>query len=85
MEKLYSSRNRLVWEKNKVIMLGHMAGVVAAEEFRNVRNKKPRNKWKDRTAMAIDCFRNRRQILTVVHFTERSRNKGWRNVSRKET
>jgi len=46
--------------------LGHMAGIIAVEELRNVRNKKPRNRWKDRTAMTVDCFRNRRKIMTVV-------------------
>jgi hypothetical protein len=68
-----------------VMTLGHLAGIIAAEEMRNVRSKKPRNRWKDRNAMTTDCFKNRRRIMTTVPFTDRSRNKGWRNVSRSKT
>lgn len=76
MEISYCSRNRLLWGKNKVMTLGHLAGIIAGEEPRNVRSKKPGKRWKDRNAMTIDCFRNRRKIMTRVPFTDRSRNRG---------
>jgi len=31
--KKYCSRDRLLWEKNKVMTLGHLAGIIAAEEL----------------------------------------------------
>jgi hypothetical protein len=65
--------------------LDQLAGIRAAEGLRNVRSKKPRKKWKDRTLIKIDCFRNRRKIMTRVPFTDINRNKGWRNVSRRKT
>lgn len=55
-----------------MMTLGHMAGIIAVEELGNVRNKKPRNGWKNRTEMTIDCFRNRRSLMAVVYFTGRS-------------
>jgi hypothetical protein len=72
-------------EKKEVMMLCHLAGIIAAEELRKLRSKKLRKRWKDRTAMKINCFRNRRKIMTRAPFTDRNRNKRWGNVSRRKT
>jgi hypothetical protein len=36
--------------------LDHMAGIIAVEETRNVRKRKPRIRWKDPTAVKVDCY-----------------------------
>jgi hypothetical protein len=96
IEKLEGERSRKEWKnltvveidgfgkKIKAMTLGHLAGIITIEELRNVR-KKPRKRWKDRTAMTIECFRNGRKIMTRVPFTDRSRNKGWRNLRKRKT
>jgi len=36
--------------------LDHMAGIIAVEETRNVRKRKPRIRWKYPTAVKVDCY-----------------------------